>query len=111
MTRKKQPAITRDEVSPDKAYSVSQVAGLLNYHPGHVRRLISKRVISAVSPNGHDWCISGEELLRVLEGKDRQGGILPAKPTKVELGEYNTIVVTPEETKRMGWQPSNEEAA
>ena len=46
MTRKKQPAITRDEVSPDKAYSVSQVAGLLNYHPGHVRRLISKRVIT-----------------------------------------------------------------
>jgi excisionase family DNA binding protein len=102
MTRKKQPAITRDEVSTDKAYSVSQVAGLLNYHPGHVRRLISERVISAFSPNGHDWRISGEELLRVLEGRDRQGGILPAKPTKVELGEVNVIEVTPEQARLIG---------
>ena len=103
MPRCKQPTISPDEVRSGKSYSVSQVAALLGYHPGHVRRLIREGRVAAFRPNGYELRILGEEVLRLLEGLAYNGGLL-SKPE----APVNVIEVTPEEMRRMfpGWEPN-----
>jgi excisionase family DNA binding protein len=113
MPRTKQPTVTPDEVSRDKSYSVSQVAGLLDFHPGHVKRLLREGRVKGFRPNGYEWRVSGEEVLRLLEGREYHGGLLLPKPSPLEGVSVNVIEVSPELTRIIcpDWQPADEEAA
>ena len=110
MSRIKRPPISAEEVSATKAYAVSQVAALVGYHPCHLKRLIRQGRVVAFKPNGHEWRISGEEVQRLLDARDHNGGLLPPPPVDPPVNE---IYLTEAEADLImpGWRSRPSETA
>jgi excisionase family DNA binding protein len=53
--------------------TVKEAAGLLGYHPDHLRRLLRKGAIAGDLVAGRVWQISMDEVRRVLAVQDDAG--------------------------------------
>jgi excisionase family DNA binding protein len=105
MVKHKRPAINREAIDPNGAYSVTQVAELLEYHPGSVKRWLADGRVEGFRPNGFEWRIPGAEVKRLLDAKEYTGRLALHRPTASERGHVRIIEVDEETARHIGLLP------